>query len=111
MKYLIQNFSKKQLLIAVFILAMVLMSVANTFRSMNNAVGYTEEEVQMKMKIQKLELKNVELMKDIEQRNKQIESYETSIEKDSSIIYNSSRNYRDSLRAKFNPSRQLHLLH
>lgn len=97
--------SKKQLLIGVFILIMVVMSVANTFRSMNNAVGFTEEEVQMKLKIQELELKNVELMKDIEQRNKQIESYETSIESDSVIIYNSGLSYRDSIRAIFNPAR------
>lgn len=105
MKDLIQNFSKKQLLIGVFILIMVVMSVANTFRSMNNAVGFTEEEVQMKLKIQELELKNVELMKDIEQRNKHIESYETSIESDSVIIYNSCLSYRDSIRAIFNPAR------
>jgi len=65
--------------------------------------GVSEEEEIYRIKIHDLNKDKLHLKTKIDSIEKRYENYETKVTSDSTIIWNSDREYRDSIRAIYNP--------
>jgi len=77
----------------------ILSSLVNNIKDYFKEPTYTKEAVELMLKHQKLKLEIENLKKEIEIIEADNERIKHDISKDSIVIYNSSREYRDSLRA------------
>lgn len=77
----------------------IISSLINNIKDYFKEPTYTKEAVELMLKHQQLKLEIENLQKEIEIIEADNERIKSDISKDSTIIYNSSREYRDSLRA------------
>lgn len=77
----------------------IMSSLVNNVKDYFNEPTYTKDAVELMLQHQKLKLEIESLEKEIQIIEADNERIKHDISKDSTVIYNSSREYRDSLRA------------